>query len=185
MRIFYVLVFLLLIIKTKAGTIIQLKDFLCGCEYCVTVPTQEPLDIGRHMIMCHSWRDATLKTMKIMEQMKKPEIKIKKREEKPDNKKIKEQLDEHVDIYNDYKWRKDEAYGWTYSTTYQTMNLKDMWRYLEDLGWVWSFGREKKFLYSENHGWIYNTIYKSKRVLYFYDRRIWMLASRARQEYQE
>lgn len=49
----------------------QIKDFICGCEYCETVSTSEPLDIGRHMIRCHSWRDATMNAISIMEQMKK------------------------------------------------------------------------------------------------------------------
>ena len=113
--------------------------------------------------------------------MKKPDIEIKKREDQGQNKIIREQADEHVNMYNDYKWREDALHGWTYSTTYQTVSLDDMWLYREDLGWVWTFGREKKFLYSEAHGWIYNIIYKSKRVLYFYDRRLWMLASKVKQ----
>ena len=49
----------------------QVKDFLCGCDYCETVHAGEPLDIGYHMMHCHSWRDSTLKTIRIMEQMKK------------------------------------------------------------------------------------------------------------------
>lgn len=107
-----------------------------------------------------------------MRQTEKPKVKIIKKEKK---KIVRERADSHVDIYNDYKWREDEAYGWTYSTTYQSMNLKDMWRYLENLGWVWSFGREKKFLYSEKHGWLYLMNYKNTRVVYWYDRRIWAL----------
>jgi len=150
----------------------QMKDFLCGCEHCETVDRGEPLDIASHMIRCHSWRKGMQKTMEIMEQTKKPKIKIIKKEKKQV---VRERADSHVDIYNDYKWRQDEAYGWTYSTTYQSMNLKDMWRYLEDLGWVWSFGREKNFLYSESYGWLYLMSYKNERIAYWYDRRIWAL----------
>ena len=172
--------------KLEAGRIIQLKDFLCGCEYCNTVPTGEPLDIGRHMIMCHSWRDATLKTMEIMEQMKKPDVKIEKREEQTKNKIIREEADEHVNIYNDYMWRQENIlHGWSYSTTHQTFSLEDMWLYLEDFGWTWTFGQEKAFLYTEHNGWIYLMLYKNTRILYWYDRRIWMTVSRFKQECQK
>ena len=87
MRIIILLLFLANI--SFAGRIIQLKDFLCGCEYCVTVPTQEPLDIGRHMIMCHSSREATLKTLAIMEATKKPKLEDKNTSEIIANKSIK------------------------------------------------------------------------------------------------
>ena len=111
------------------------------------------------------------KTMEIMQRTKKPNVKVIKKEKEI----IKTNKDSHVDIYNDYKWNKDEAYGWTYSTTYQDMNLRDMWRYLDDLGWVWIFGREKNFLYSEKYGWLYLMRYQGSRIAYWYDRRIWSL----------
>ena len=166
------LVSLFLINELSAGRIIQMKDFLCGCAHCETVPTQEPLDIGRHMIMCHTWREATMKTMEIMRETEKPKIKIIKKERK---KVTRDRADSHVDIYNDYKWRENEVYGWTYSNTHQVMSLDDMWRYLERLGWVWSFGKQKRFLYSEKYGWLYLMNHKGTRVLYWYDRRIWVL----------
>ena len=148
-----------------------MKDFLCGCEYCITVNQGEPLDISSHMIRCHSWKKGMQKTMEIMQRTKKPNVKVIKKEKEI----IKTNKDSHVDIYNDYKWNKDEAYGWTYSTTYQDMNLRDMWRYLDDLGWVWIFGREKNFLYSEKYGWLYLMRYQGSRIAYWYDRRIWSL----------
>ncbi len=172
--------------KLEAGRIVQLVDFLCGCEYCETINPTEPLDIGRHFITCHSWRDATLKTMEIMEQMKKPDVKIEKREEQTKNKIIREEADEHVNIYNDYMWRQESIlHGWSYSTTHQAFSLEDMWLYLEDFGWTWTFGQEKAFLYTEHNGWIYLMLYKNTRILYWYDRRIWMTVSRFKQECQK
>lgn len=183
MRIVLVLVVFLLYIKLQARYYPQLVDFLCGCEHCETVSRSEPLIIGTHMLRCHSWRDATLRTMEIMEQMKKPEVEIKKREEEPEIKIIKEQADEHVNIYNDYKWREDALHGFTYSTTHQSISTEDMWLYLEDLGWVWTFGKDRKFLYSENFEWIYAEIYKEKRILYWYDKRMWVFPSDIKKEY--
>tara|TARA_Y100000361_G_C11159602_1_gene346300 strand:- start:227 stop:787 length:561 start_codon:yes stop_codon:yes gene_type:complete len=183
---FLYLTFLLLIIKLEAGTVIQIKDFLCGCAYCKTVDTGEPLDIGRHMVMCHGWREATLKTMKIMELTKKPEVKVEKRKEVPQHKIIREQADEHVNIYNDYMWRQENIlHGWSYSTTHQAFSQEDIWLYLEDFGWVWTLGKERKFLYTEHNGWIYLMLYKNTRVMYWYDRRIWMTVSKFKQEYQK
>jgi len=152
----------------------QMKDYLCGCEYCITVNQGEPLDISGHMIRCHSWRKGMQKTMEIMRQTQKPKVNIIKKE-KEEKRVVEADQDLYVDIYNDYKWREDAAYGWNYSTTYQNMNLKDMWRYLDSLGWVWIFGREKNFLYSEKYGWLYLARYKGSRIAYWYDRRIWSL----------
>ena len=182
MKVFFALIVFFIYIKLEAGTIIQIKDFLCGCDHCDTVSTGEPLDIGRHMIMCHSWRKGMQKTMEVMRQTQKPEVEVKEIGDPKESKIIKDQPDENINIYNDYKWRDDPIHGWAYATTHQVISSEDMWLYRRDLGWVWTFGEERKFLYSEDYGWIYNIIYKSKRVLYFYDKRIWLLASRIKQK---
>ena len=57
-----------------SNTIIQIKDFLCGCNHCATVSTGEPLDIASHMILCESQREGMLKTIEIMNRTKKPEL---------------------------------------------------------------------------------------------------------------
>ena len=79
------------------------------------------------------------------------------------------------DPYNDYQWRYIETQGWTYSTTHQS-TTNDTWIYREDLGWVFSFGIEANFLYSEEHGWFYTMRFNDRNVLYWYDRRYWLYA---------
>ncbi len=189
MRLFLVL-FLLLVSTASAAYVIQLKDFLCGCEYCETVSTSEPLDIGRHMISCHSWRDATLKTMRIMEEMKKekeledqygipiedtlPSYAVPKKKET----KVEENFSEEPKtIHNDHEWRQDDLHGWNYSATAQSLPNSEGWIYREDLEWVWKFSEKENFLYSIDHGWFYATKYKEYRLLYWYDRRYWLLAN--------
>ena len=173
-----------------ARYVIQLKDFLCGCEHCETVSTSEPLDIGRHMISCHSWRDSTLKTMRIMEQMKKekeledqygipiedtlPSYAVPKKEEKKVEEKISE---EPKTIHNDHKWREHDLHGWNYSATAQNLPNSEGWIYREDLEWVWTFSEKENFLYSIDYGWFYAMRYKDHRLLYWYDRRYWHLAN--------
>ena len=173
-----------------ARTIIQLKDFLCGCEYCETVSTSEPLDIGRHMIRCHSWRDATLKTMNIMEQMKKekeledkygipiedtlPSYAVPKKQEK----KVEEIFSEEPKtIHNDHTWREHDLHGWNYSATAQNLPNSEGWIYREDIKWVWTFSEKENFLYSIDYGWFYAMRYQNHRLLYWYDRKYWLLAN--------
>lgn len=183
----YVGVCLMLGVATHAGTIVQIKDFLCGCDYCVTVNTSEPLDVSRHMIMCHSWRDATMKTMKIMEEMKQQKIDDMQGEHIQDTLptfKVPERNDstpivksEPQTIHNDYQWRAHEDHGWTYSTTSQhTLNFEG-WLYREDLKWVWLFGDDREFMYSVEHGWFYALRHNNHRLLYWYDRKYWLLAN--------
>ena len=170
----------------------QVKDFLCGCDYCETVHAGEPLDIGYHMMNCHSWRKSMIKTMKMMEESKPDPFGIPVRDTLPDYSKknfseepknvhkvdttIKEpQLSIIDDPYNDYEWRYIDNHGWTYSTTIQSTS-NDTWIYREDLGWVFSFGFEQNFLYSEDHGWFYTMRYNDLNILYWYDRRYWLYA---------
>jgi hypothetical protein len=171
---------------TLFSAIVQIQDFLCGCEYCVTVNTSEPLQVGRHMIMCHSWRESTMKTFQIMQEMKQqklnnekgipieetlPNIDIPQRDDPPIVK------SEPQTIHNDYQWRVHEDHGWTYSTTSQhTLNIEG-WLYREDLKWVWLFGDDREFMYSVGHGWFYSLNHNNHRLLYWYDRRYWLLAS--------
>lgn len=155
-----------------AGRIIQLKDFLCGCEYCETVNRGEPLDIGRHMIMCHSWREATLKTMAIMEATKKPKLKDKNTSETTKIKQIETTKISDQKKSNEPTWSKDKTGTWTYSDESYLLN-NNGWMYLEDLGWLWTFNK-KTFLYSEHYGWLYNYLFDKYRIYYWYDRRAWM-----------
>ena len=170
----------------------QIEDFLCGCDYCETVHAGEPLDIGYHMMNCHSWRKSMIKTMKMMEESKPDPFGIPVRDTLPDYSKknfseepknvhkvdtnIKEpKLSVIDDPYNDYEWRYIDNHGWTYSTTIQSTS-NDTWIYREDLGWVFSFGVEQNFLYSEDHGWFYTMRYNDLNILYWYDRRYWLYA---------
>ena len=173
-----------------ARYVIQLKDFLCGCEHCETVSTSEPLDIGRHMIMCHSWRESTMKTIRIMEQMKKekeledqygipiedtlPTYSVPKKQETKVEEKI---LEEPKTIHNDHTWREHDLHGWNYSATAQNLPNSEGWIYREDLEWVWTFSEKENFLYSVDYGWFYAMKYQNYRLLYWYDRRYWLLAN--------
>ena len=169
----------------------QMKDFLCGCEYCETVDTGEPLDIGGHMIRCHSWRKGMQKTMELMLQSQakldapthqitdQPKIEIEIRAEQPNEIEenfLGETLDNVDNPYSDYTWKETELHGWAYATTNQVNFNKDQWIHLEDLGWVWSMANPRNFTYSYDYGWIYTILYQKTRVLYWYDRRRWLLA---------
>ena len=55
-----------------------MKDFLCGCEYCQTVNSGEPLDIAGHMIRCHSWREGMQETIDMLQKSRVPKVKIEK-----------------------------------------------------------------------------------------------------------
>ena len=192
-KIFLIYSCLLIVCNLFAGRYYpQIEDFLCGCDYCETVHPGEPLDIGYHMIRCHTWRKSMQKTMKIMEESKPDPFGIPARETFPDYSKknfsegpnnvhkidttIKEpKLSIIDDPYNDYEWRYIDNHGWTYSTTIQS-TTHDTWIYREDLGWVFSFGIEQNFLYSEEHGWFYTMRYNDRYILYWYDRRYWLYA---------
>ena len=157
----------------SGGTIIQIKDFICGCEYCDTVNTGEPLDIGRHMIMCHSWKEATLKTIKIMNETKKPKLTDRnKTEAKPKNKTANAKKPNK----QKHEWSQDSDGTWVFSNENHLLN-KDGWIYRESMGWLWSFNK-KMFLYSEYYGWLYNYKFNGKRVFYWYDRRKWILPTK-------
>ena len=146
----------------------QMEDFLCGCDYCQTVDKGEPLDIANHMIKCHSWRRGMEKTLELMSKTTKPEIKI----EEKNHKKISIKNQQNSDPLNKkYSWKESEELGWIYHTGEQAINILNTWVYAEDLGWVWTFA---KFVYSDKYGWIYNTKYKNRRVMYWYDKRMWM-----------
>ena len=169
----------------------QIEDFLCGCDYCETVNPSEPLDIGYHMMQHQAWRDGLIKTMDLMNRKPDPfgipvrdtlpDYSRKNFSEEPKNvhkvdTTIKEpKLSIIDDPYNDYEWRYIDNHGWTYSTTIQS-TTHDTWIYREDLGWVFSFGIEANFLYSEEHGWFYTMQYNDRNILYWYDRRYWLYA---------
>ena len=163
----------LLVLNLQGRTIIQLKDFLCGCNYCDTVSTSEPLDIGRHMIMCHSWRDATLKTMDIMRQMKQEKLDLEKKSsqlEQPDV----IRPTQHT-ITSTYRWTEHEIYGSMYSNPTQLGMSVDRWIYTKDFKWVWSIADMENFLYSYDYGWLYVTKYQRFRVVYWYKNKTWTL----------
>lgn len=79
-------------------------------------------------------------------------------------------------IRNDYKWREHEIHGHVFSTTAQHVLNDEGWIYRDDLEWVWVFGSDQSFLYSVDYGWFYAMAYRSHRLLYWYDRRYWLLA---------
>ena len=166
-------VLFLLVLNLQGRTIIQLKDFLCGCDYCDTVSTSEPLDIGRHMIMCHSWRDATLKTMNIMRQMEQEKLDLKKKAEQL------EQADTISSVQqiitSNYSWMHHEIYGSIYTDTTQINMSVDRWVYTNAYKWVWVIADVDHFLYSYDYGWLYVTKYQQFKVTYRYDIKRWIL----------
>ena len=158
---------------------IQMKDLLCGCEHCKTVDPGVPLHIGYHMMKCHSWREGMQETMEMMRKTEKPKVKIEKRPETIPaeiEENFSEEINDNVDNPNtDYTWKETDSHGWAYATTNQINFFTDQWLYLEELGWVWTMASNKHFMYTYDYGWIYTMIYQNIRVLYWYDRRIWML----------
>lgn len=198
MKVAFVFLVFLLYTKLEARYYPQIVDFLCGCEYCETVSRSEPLIIGEHMLRCHSWRDSMKKTIEIMNQSKPNPFDIPARdllpkENKEKNKEIKvEKVKEKEPImnvvddpYSEYEWRFVPEHGWTYSTLEQVSPLTSTWIYREDLGWVYSFNFAPSFLYSAEYGWLYTQVYRGRRLIYWYDRRMWILASQFKKEYQE
>ena len=160
--------------------IVQIKDFLCGCDYCVTVSPSEPLFIGDHLLRCHSWREPTLKTMKIMEANKQhhgqhisetlpslPSVKdlplVKKIVEHELEPPVETETIEHV-------WAHSEQHGWVYMSSRQPSD----WIYREDVGWVWLIEPESQHMYSHDHGWFYNIKHMNRRYFYWYDRKMWL-----------
>ena len=160
----------------NAQTIIQLKDYLCGCDYCETVNVNEPLDIGRHMIMCHSWRDSTLKTMRIMEEMQ--EIRIDQPEPIVEVPEKTEQSNTRTDPETGitYDWQHDDQLGMVYADVEHVQFDVDQWLYLEHIEWVWMMGGQTDFLFSYDHGWLYARYYFGYKIYYWYDRRTWCLS---------
>ena len=156
-----------------SSRIIQMKDYLCGCDHCITVPTGEPLDIASHLILCHKTREGMLKTIEIMNQTKKPKIK----NFKENNKTSEIMKSETIKKENskNYSWNQDDTGEWQYSDAYNKSNLIDSWIYKPHIGWLWSFNKSE-FLYSERHGWLYNYMQNNKRIFYWYDRRKWILS---------
>ena len=174
------LILLILVTSIQARVGPQLKDFLCGCEYCVTVPTQEPLDIGRHMVMCHSWRDATINTMKVMEEMKKEKAELEKQLDKAS---VQDVIIKEPEIsIDEYTWSHDDILGNVYTQESIDIHTTDHWIYTEQFEWVWRMAGFDKSLYSYRYGWLYVTKYRWNNVVYWYDRRIWMLCSRINKE---
>ena len=186
---------MMLSLKLTYGEIgIQMNDLLCGCEYCETVDKGFPLDLASHMIRCHSWRKGMQRTMELMRQSQgnadgltyqnqgipteQPKIEIEIRAEEPTEIEENfswENLTNEIDPYKDYTWKETELHGWAYATTNQVNFNKDQWIHLEDLGWVWSMANARNFTYSYDYGWIYTILYQNTRVLYWYDRRRWLL----------
>jgi hypothetical protein len=157
---------------------IQMKDLLCGCKHCETVDTTFPLDLASHMMRCHSWRKGMQKTMELMRQTEQPKVEVEIRVEQPTEiEEIfpRETLEDEIDPYKDYTWKETELHGWAYATTNQVNFNKDQWIHLEDLGWVWSMANARNFTYSYDYGWFYTILYQNNRVLYWYDRRRWIL----------
>lgn len=171
--------FLLFTWWCDARSVIQIKDFLCGCEYCVTVSPNEPLDIGRHMIRCHSWRDSTLKTVQMMEDMDKEnpydipaaEMFETLADRITPPKPPEPELTIVDDPFIDYTW-KQTSLGWTYSS--DTHMIGDIWMYTQKHGWLWSVSFLPDFMYSTYYGWLYKYIYNRHDVFYWYDRRMWV-----------
>ena len=80
-------------------------------------------------------------------------------------------------IHNDHVWRVHDLHGWNYSATAQNLPNSEGWIYREDLKWVWKFAEKEKFLYSVDFGWFYTMRYRSYKLLYWYDRKYWLMAS--------
>ena len=172
----YVILLLMSVCTLSAGTIIQIKDFLCGCDYCKTVDTGEPLDIGRHMIMCHGWRDATLKTMEVMEEMKKakieedtPQVTVPVPEDHPEP-----QTDPTTGIT--YDWQYTDQLGPVFADVNHIQFDVDQWLYLEQIEWVWMMANRPEFIFSYDYGWLYVYRYLGHKLYYWYDKRMWVFS---------
>lgn len=170
----WLLVVLCFFIQLKSGAIaplLEMDDFLCGCEYCITVDKGEPLDIANHMMRCHGWREGMRETMEAMKESQVPEVEVEKLQKKEVT--IDGRKERDAD-FKDYIWQEDELYGWTFSNFNNTSLNEDQWIYLEFLGWSWSPAFNRRFIYSYNYQWIYIDSYLNNKIIYWYDRRIWM-----------
>ena len=164
---------LILLCSANAEIGPQLRDFLCGCEYCKTVRTGEPLDIGSHMLRCHSWRVGMQKTIDLMNQTSRPNVVV---EEKPANVTVTAAEDDDRLPHEDYSWKVTEQFGWAYATTGQLQFDIDQWLYIDRLKWVWTIAGEPRYLYSYDYGWLYTRLYIDSRIYYWYDKRRWFLS---------
>jgi len=147
-----------------------MKDLLCGCSYCLTVETGQPLDLHIHFMNCHSTKDAMQKTLDLMNETEKPSL-VNTPKEIDHNESSQQNL---ANIHNEYQWSKDMNGDWQFMNTQDALHIIDSWIYHEKIGWLWSFNRAT-FLYSENFGWLYNFYYKKNKIFYWYDRRMWIL----------
>jgi hypothetical protein len=160
----------------SGGTIIQIKDFICGCEYCDTVDTGEPLDISTHMMLCHSWRGSISKTIEIMNRTKKPKLKDRNETKANKTERNNQIANQNRPNKETHEWKQDDTGDWEFSGKNNLLN-KDGWVYREEAGWFWTFNN-KMFLYSEHYGWLYNYTFHRRRVFYWYDRRLWILPNK-------
>jgi hypothetical protein len=169
------IIILLILTSSCIGKgIIQIRDFLCGCDYCETVDTGQPMHIGDHMIRCHSWRKGMAKTIELMNKTRKPELQDRNETQIELNK-----AEENLKIMNEiepnkrkHEWVQDNEGEWTFSDENYLLN-NNGWLYKESMGWIWSFNK-KIFLYSENYGWLYNYSFNNQKIHYWYNRRKWI-----------
>ena len=154
----------------------QIKDFLCGCDYCETVDTGFPLDISSHMTRCHSWSKGMQKTMELMRQLEKSQVEIHAYESRGIEESFsRENLPDELDPYKNYAWKETALYGWAYAQSNQANLNTDQWMHLKDFGWVWLIANTRNLTYSYDHGWLYTILHQNCRVLYWYNRGTWIL----------
>lgn len=155
----------------------QVKDFLCGCDYCETINPTEPLDIGKHLVTCHGWRDSTRKTMEVMKQLNQPDphgVHVSETLPKPPEKQP--EITETPIIITDYEWYEDDLYDEVFMDSKSTSSISNQWIYVDDLGWVWVLGEDKHFVYSADSGWLYNIKYNTHKIVYWYRQEEWFFS---------
>ena len=79
------------------------------------------------------------------------------------------------DPYNDYEWNiliiTDGLIQLLFKVPHMIHGyIVKIWN------WVFSFGIEQNFLYSEEHGWFYTMRFNDRNILYWYGRRYWLYA---------
>jgi hypothetical protein len=111
--------------------------------------------------------------MKIMEELKR-ERTAKEEEMKRHELARKEAIRSQQELITTYTWKEDELLGHVYSSSLRAI---DQWVYTEDFEWVWTISELENFLYSYEYGWLYITKYQCSRVVYWYDKRLWILPS--------
>jgi hypothetical protein len=109
-----------------------------------------------------------IKTMELLNETPEPEVLVPPRESQPEDISITDQQ---------YNWSEDTLYGWVYADSTQTTILENQWIYTESLDWIWVFDSPRNFSYSANYGWLYTRIYMGEKVVYWYDKRMWMIPS--------